>query len=66
MILASERWYADSHPCAKATHPEAHGIDCGASRRLKARLRPCDWQRESWRANNGDAARAGLADGMAV
>ena len=35
MILASERWYADSHSCAKATHPEAYGIDCGASRTLK-------------------------------
>ena len=35
MILASERWYADSLSCAKATHPEAHGIDCGASRTLK-------------------------------
>ena len=35
MILASERRYADSHPCAKATHPEAYGIDCGASRTLK-------------------------------
>jgi hypothetical protein len=32
MILASERWYADSLSCAKATHPEAYGIDCGASR----------------------------------
>src|SRR4051812_42421619 len=35
MILAPERRYADSHPCAKATHPEAYGIDCGASRALK-------------------------------
>ena len=35
MILASERWYADSLSCAKATHPEAYGIDCGASRTLK-------------------------------
>jgi hypothetical protein len=34
MILASERWYADSLSCAKATHPEADGIDCGASRTL--------------------------------
>jgi hypothetical protein len=39
MILASERRYADSHPCAKATHPEAHGIGCGASRPLKGVMR---------------------------
>jgi hypothetical protein len=35
MILGSERWYADSLSCAKATHPEAYRIDCGASRTLK-------------------------------
>ena len=45
MILAPERWYADSHSCAKATHPEAYGIDCGASRSLK-------------RASSHSAARA--------
>ena len=50
MILASERWYADSHTCAKATHPEAYGIDCGASRALK-------------RESSLSAARA-LAGGM--
>src|SRR5688500_11267413 len=50
MILASERWYADSLLCAKATHPEAYGIDCGASRTLtpyedlveRHALRPAD------------------------
>jgi hypothetical protein len=56
MILASERRHADSHPCAKATHPEAYGIDGGASRTL--------WPRRSGRANNGGAARAGPADSM--
>src|SRR5438034_2180937 len=32
MIPSSERRYADPHSSAKATHPEADEIDCGASR----------------------------------
>jgi hypothetical protein len=64
MILASERRYADPHQRAKATHPEAHGIDRGASRTLKGVIRSSEWRRGSGRANDGGAARAGLADSM--
>ena len=64
MILASERRYADSHPRAKATHPETHGIDRGAGRALKGAIRSSDWRRGSGRPNNGGAASAGLANGM--
>jgi hypothetical protein len=55
MILASERRHADPHPGAKATHPEAHGVDRGASRALKGIIRSSDWRRRSGRANDGGA-----------
>jgi hypothetical protein len=57
IIPVSERRYADPHPSAKATHPEAYGIDCGASRtarRLACSRASSDSRRgERWLCSHG-------------
>ena len=61
MILASERRYADSHARVEATHAEADGIDCGASRRFEGLVLSGDCDAEA-SGNDGGAACAGPAD----
>ena len=57
MILASKRRYADSHPCAKATHFEAYEIDCGASRMLKRAIPSVRFGHAGPGTSNGGAAQ---------